>query len=103
LATPDDDNPEAFLMMPDHSVIVGVHGDCGALSYRGRDGYAAEPVHLYSDGDGPDQPVLYETDEFPPRCEVPVSTLARALAEFLQTAKRPVQVEWQPAHDPASR
>jgi hypothetical protein len=80
-------------------VIVGVHGDRGALSYQGNDGHSAEPVHLYTRGDGPEQPVLYETDEFPAHCEVAIDTIAEALVAFLQAAKRPVTLNWQPAHD----
>lgn len=99
---PDEDNPEAFLTVPDHSVIVGVHGDRGALSYQGNDGHSTEPVHLYSHGDdGPEQPVVYETDEFPPHCEVTRDALVEALVEFLQTATRPVTLSWQPARDSA--
>ncbi len=96
---PDEDDPDAFLTVSDHSVIAGVHGDRGALSYRGNDGHSAEPVHLYSHGDSPEQPVIYETDEFPPHCEVSTDTLVEALVEFLQTAKRPVTLSWQPARD----
>ncbi|MFE0023887.1 Imm1 family immunity protein [Amycolatopsis sp. NPDC059021] len=96
-AIPDDDAPGSFLTIPDHSMIVGVHGDRAALSYRGCDGYSTEAVHLYSLGDGPDHPVLYETDEFPPRCEVPVQAMIQALTEFLHTAKRPTLIAWQPA------
>lgn len=98
---PDEDDPEAFLTVPDHSVIVGVHGDRGALSYQGNDGHGTETIHLYSHGDGPEQPVIYETDEFPPHCEVPTATLVEALVEFLQTAKRPLTLGWQPARDSA--
>ncbi|WP_190815697.1 Imm1 family immunity protein [Saccharopolyspora pogona] len=98
---PDEDDPNTFLTVPDHSVIVGVHGDRGALSYQGNDGHGTEPVHFYSRGDGPEQPVLYETDEFPPRCEVTIDTIRKALIEFLRTAKRPVTLTWQPAHDSA--
>jgi len=60
--------------MPDHSVIAGIDGDRGTLSYRGNDGHDFGPVHLYSRGDGPDQPVLYEADEFPSSCEIPIET-----------------------------
>lgn len=98
---PDEDDPEAFLTVPDHSVIIGVHGDRGALSYQGNDGHGTEPVHLYSHGDSPEQPVIYETDEFPPRCEVPTDSLVEALLEFLQTATRPLTLGWQPARDSA--
>ncbi|OLT44116.1 hypothetical protein BJF85_20655 [Saccharomonospora sp. CUA-673] len=99
---PDDDAPRGYLTMPDHSVIVGIHGDRGALSYRGNDGRGSDPVHLYSRGDGPDQPVLYETDEFPPHCEVPIEAVADALIEFLDTAKRPLNLAWQPESAPAA-
>lgn len=95
-AIPDDDAPGGYLTMPDHSVIAGIHGTRGALSYRGADGHGPEPVHLYSRGDGPDQPVLYETDEFPPNCEIPADAVADALVEFLDTAKRPLNLAWQP-------
>lgn len=71
-----------------------------ALSYQGNDGHGAEPVDLYSPGDGPELPVLYETDECP-RSEVTTDTLVEALVESLQTAKRPVALSWQPAHDSA--
>lgn len=98
---PDEDDPDAFLTVPDHSVIVGVHGDRGALSYQGNDGHDTEPVHLYSHGESPEYPVLYETDEFPPYCEIPTDALVEALVEFLQTAKRPVALSWQSAHDSA--
>ena len=98
---PDETDSDGFLTVPDHSVIVGVHGDRGALSYQGNDGHSAEPVHLYSLGDGPEQPVIYETDEFPPSCEVYLSVLVEALVEFLQTATRPVALDWQPSHDSA--
>lgn len=94
-AIPDDDEPGGYLTMPDHSIIVGVHGTRGALSYRGDDGHGSKPVHLYSHGDGPDQPVLYETDEFPPDCEVPVEAVVDALIEFLDTSKRPLNLTWQ--------
>ncbi|MGI8310748.1 MULTISPECIES: Imm1 family immunity protein [Saccharopolyspora] len=96
---PDEDDPDAFLTVPDHSVIAGVHGDRGALSYQGNDGHGTEPVHLYSHGDGPERPVLYETDEFPPHCEVTIDAIAEALIAFLRTAKRPATLTWQPAHD----
>ncbi|MEU6128287.1 Imm1 family immunity protein [Saccharopolyspora sp. NPDC047091] len=98
---PDEDAPGAFLTVPDHYVIAGVHQDRGALSYQGNDGHHTEPVHLYSHGRGPDQPVIYETDEFPPHCEIPTATLGEALVEFLQTATRPLTLNWQPAHDSA--
>lgn len=98
---PDDEDPETFLTVPDHSMIVGIHGDRGALSYQGNDGHSTEPVHLYSHGDGPEQPVLYETDEFPPHCEVAINTITEALVVFLQTAKRPVTQTWQPSHESA--
>lgn len=98
-AIPDEDNPAMMLTVPDHSVIVGVHGNRGALSYQGNDGHVTDPVHLYSQGHGPDHSVLYETDEFPPDCEVDVTTLANAVGEFLRTAKRPTGIDWQPAHD----
>lgn len=98
---PDEDNPNAFLTVPDHSVIVGVHADRGALSYQGNDGHSPDPVHLYSHGDGPERPVLYETAEFPSHCEVSTHTLVEALVEFLRTAKRPLTSSWQPAHDSA--
>lgn len=82
-------------------MIVGIHGDRGALSYQGNDGHHAEPVHLYSRGVGPEQPVLYETDEFPPHCEVSIDTINAALAAFLRTAKRPNTLIWQTAPDSA--
>ncbi|MCR3721168.1 MULTISPECIES: Imm1 family immunity protein [Prauserella salsuginis group] len=94
-AIPDDDAPSGYLTVPDHSVIAGIHGDRGALSYRGNDGHGSEPVHLYSHGDGPERPVLYETDEFPPNCEIPASAVAEALIEFLDSGKRPLNVAWQ--------
>lgn len=98
---PDDSDPDEFLTVPDHSVIVGVHGDRGALSYQGADGRGEEFVHLYSRGDGPAEPVLYETEEFPPDCEVPLGTIVEALVEFLETAKRPTSLTWQSARDSA--
>ncbi|MCP2331326.1 MULTISPECIES: Imm1 family immunity protein [Actinoalloteichus] len=101
-AIPDDGAPSGYLTMPDHSVIAGIHGARGALSYRGDDGHGSEPVHLYSRGDGPERPVLYETDEFPPHCEIAVETVADALVEFLDTGKRPLNVAWQSAADPAA-
>ncbi|WP_026454401.1 Imm1 family immunity protein [Saccharomonospora iraqiensis] len=94
-AIPDDERPGHYLTMPDHSVIAGIHGERGALSYRGDDGLGTEPVHLYSHGDGPEQPVLYETDEFPPYCEIPAETIAEALTEFLETGSRPLNITWQ--------
>lgn len=94
---PDDDNPGRLLTMPDHSVIVGVHGHRGAISYRGADGHQADPVHLYSRGEEPPTPVLYETDEFPSRCEIPVEAVTDALIEFLKTAARPLTITWQSA------
>ncbi|EHR60595.1 Imm1 family immunity protein [Saccharomonospora cyanea] len=97
---PDEDSPGQFLTTPDHSVIVGVHGRRGAISYRGADGHHAEPVHLYSHGEEPDHPVVYETDEFPPRCELPVESVTQALIEFLETAARPLSITWQPGVDP---
>ncbi|HKS48496.1 MAG TPA: Imm1 family immunity protein [Amycolatopsis sp.] len=33
--------------------------------------------------------MLYDTDECPAGCEVPVETVADALVEFLRTASRP--------------
>lgn len=98
---PDESDPDEFLTVPDHSVIVGVHGDRGALSYQGNDGHGEEFVHLYSRGEGPGEPVLYETEEFPPDCEVPVEVIADALVEFLETAKRPTSLTWQSARDSA--
>lgn len=94
-AIPDEDDPSTFVTVPDHSVIVGIHGQRGAMSYKGNDGHAAEPVHLYSRGQGPDEPVLYETEEFPPDCEVPTDAIVNALIEFLETARRPLGLGWQ--------
>ena len=87
--------------MPDHSLIVGIHGEHGALSYQGNDGHGIDPVHLYSHGNGPEMAALYETDEFPPHCEVEIDTITEALVAFLQTAKRPVTLAWQSAYDSA--
>ncbi|PXY28440.1 Imm1 family immunity protein [Prauserella muralis] len=98
---PDDENPGECLTMPDHSVIVGVHGDRGAISYRGADGHGAGPVQLYSHGEEPDHPVMYETDEFSPNCELPVNVITQTLIEFLETAKRPLTIGWQSALDSA--
>lgn len=94
-AIPDENDAGTFMTVPDHSVIVGVHGQRGAMSYKGNDGHAAEPVHLYSRGQGPAHPVLYETEEFPPDCEVPTEALVNALVEFLETARRPQALDWQ--------
>ncbi|PRX50863.1 immunity protein Imm1 of predicted polymorphic toxin system [Prauserella shujinwangii] len=98
---PDDANPGERLTMPDHSVIVGVRGDRGAISCRGADGHGAESVQLYSHGEEPDHRVLYETDEFPPDCELPVNVITQTLIEFLETAKRPLTIGWQSALDSA--
>lgn len=102
-AIPDDEHPSGFLTMPDHSVIAGIHGQRGALSYRGNDGHGSEPVQLYSHGHGPDQPVIYETDEFPPDCELSPDVITEALIEFLETGNRPLAITWQPAPDTVQR
>lgn len=98
---PDEDHPGTYLTVPDHSVIAGIHGERGALSYRGNDGHSDDPVHLYSQGEGADHPAIYETDEFPPNCEVPIETIMKALVEFLETGKRPVSIAWQQAPNAA--
>lgn len=82
----------AFLTVPDHSLIVGVHGNRARLSYRGHDGHGPEPVHLFSHGDF----ARPGTDDFPPNSEVSLKTLTEALIEFLATAKRPTCLTWQP-------
>ncbi|MET7990382.1 Imm1 family immunity protein [Amycolatopsis sp. NPDC005232] len=94
-AIPDENDPSAFLTVPDHSAIIGIHGERGAISYKGKDGHSTEPVQLYTRGQGPDQTVLYETEEFPPDCEVPTGALAEALIEFLETGRRPLSIRWQ--------
>lgn len=74
------------------------------MSYQGDDGHGADPVRLYRSGDGPDLPVVYETDEVPPHCDVPVGELADALTEFLQIATRPTNLPWQStSHSPHHR
>ncbi len=98
-AIPDDDAPGSFLTVPDHSVIVGIRGQRGALSYKGNDGHTPEPVHLCSHGQGPNHPVLYETEELPANCEIPAETVADALVEFLATARRPTNLAWQHLSD----
>ncbi|TVT62957.1 hypothetical protein FNH05_00165 [Amycolatopsis rhizosphaerae] len=41
----------------------------------------------------------YETDEFPPDCEVSSETISKALVEFLDTGKRSLSVVWQQGDD----
>ncbi len=35
---------------------------------------------------GPDHSVVYETDGFPPHCEISIETISNALVELLETA-----------------
>jgi hypothetical protein len=93
----DEQHPGRFLTIPDHSVIIGVHGDRGAMSYQGVDDATGEDVRLFSCGDGPEEPALYETLEFPPYCEIEISELAKALKEFLDMASYPTCISWQRA------
>ncbi|GAA4019181.1 hypothetical protein GCM10022247_48540 [Allokutzneria multivorans] len=77
--------------IPDHQVLVGVRGEVGAIHFT-------DPTGSWvTHGDGPADEPVYAEMEFPSHCEVPVSDLEQALAEFLHSHQRPTHVAWQDA------
>ncbi|MDQ3576696.1 MAG: Imm1 family immunity protein [Actinomycetota bacterium] len=78
------------------AILAGVHGDVGALIWLGRnddfvpvDGLNADWMTYHLGG-------LHDTP-IPPKGEVPIETVYRALTEFIETRDRPTCVEWEVA------
>ncbi|MDQ3404447.1 MAG: Imm1 family immunity protein [Actinomycetota bacterium] len=78
------------------TLSVGVHGRFGALVWAGEvddfvsvDGLNADWATYHLGG-------LHDTP-IPPKGEVPIETVYRALTEFIETRDRPTCVEWEVA------
>jgi hypothetical protein len=89
---------EAVADINSAEMIVGFHVDRGALLYAGPDNMDGS----FSRNDGPDdgEPILYMVgtydNEFPSNSEIPVDVVRRAVHEFAETGRRPVDVPWRP-------
>ncbi|MDQ3403405.1 MAG: Imm1 family immunity protein [Actinomycetota bacterium] len=76
---------------PDHELIVGFHGDLGALYYTDEFGswYTLGPT---PEDDGP----VYAEVDFPRYSELPAADVTQAITQFIDSdGQRPNCVTWQ--------
>ncbi|MDQ3576769.1 MAG: Imm1 family immunity protein [Actinomycetota bacterium] len=81
---------ESSQSLPQELLLAGIRdGRRGAMYFVDDTG------EFYTKGSGPAESAVYGEDDFPPECEVPVTSIAQAISEFLTTGKRPTCVKWQ--------